>query len=64
MSTKWRHGGNEPLLFGLDWPYLYYNTDYGWMDSWVHGLKNGFLKNEDYSTLIQCNSLDGIVLLK
>jgi hypothetical protein len=56
---SYNHGGGQPLLFGADWTYLYYNTDFGWMDAWVHGLKNGFLKKEDYTTLAQCGSLDG-----
>eukprot|EP01080_Neovahlkampfia_damariscottae_P006957 gene6957-11119_t len=49
---------NNPLLYGTDWTYLYYNIDYGMMDGWCHGLKNGFLKKEDYFSFNQCSNLD------
>jgi hypothetical protein len=29
------------------------------LDSWCHGLKNGFLKKEDYFSFNQCSNLDG-----
>jgi len=49
---------SDPLLFGIDWNFLYYNVDFGFLDSYIHGLKNCFLKREDYIALQNCTSID------
>ena len=41
-----------------------FNIDNGYLEGLCRGFKNGILKQADYLNLVQCETLDGKILLE
>ena len=40
-----------------------FNMQHGYSEALVHGYKSGFLKDQDYRHLCQCETLEGLFFL-
>jgi V-type H+-transporting ATPase subunit d len=38
---------------------ILFNVDHGYLEGLVRGFKSGILRAQDYSNLVQCETLDG-----
>jgi V-type H+-transporting ATPase subunit d len=43
---------------------ILFNVDNGYLEGLVRGFKSGILKQQDYSNLVQCETLEGEALLE
>lgn len=41
---------------------LFFNLDHGYAEGLCRGFKSGILKASDYHNLVQCETLEGIIL--